>query len=97
MQDAANLLSIQHKYRAILADLDERGSRRWAAAEALALGWGGITTVALATGISDRTIRNGIAELKSLEPLSPDRQRRTGAGRNSCQQLQPKLVAALER
>ncbi len=97
MQDATTILSIQHKYLAILADLDERASRRWAAAEALSLGWGGITIVALATGISDRTIRNGIAELKSLAPLSPERQRCPGAGRKTCQQAQPKLIAALER
>jgi hypothetical protein len=44
-------------------DLDERGRRRWAASEALSLGRGGITAVALATGMSDGTIRNGIREL----------------------------------
>lgn len=74
MQDAKTIETIRKKYTAILADLDERASRRWAAAEAMALGYGGITTVMLATGISDRTIRNGIKELNAKEPLTSDRQ-----------------------
>ena len=97
MQDAAIISSLKTKYTAILADLDERASRRWAAAEAMAIGWGGVTAVALATGISDRTIRTGIAELKSVTPLEATRQRFPGAGRPSVQQTQPKLITALER
>ena len=97
MPDAAIISSISKKYTAIVADLDERASRRWAAAEAMSLGRGGITAVALATGISDRTIRTGIAELKSAKPLARDRQRALGAGRNSREREQPALVAALER
>jgi transposase len=97
MADPSLLETIRYKYRAILADLDERASRRWAAAEAISLGRGGITAVALATGISDRTIRTGIAELKSASKLAPDRQRRPGAGRLARQVEQPDLVNALER
>jgi transposase len=97
MADPSLLETIRYKYRAILADLDERASRRWAAAEAISLGRGGITAVALATGISDRTIRTGIAELKSGAKLAPDRQRRPGAGRLARQVEQPDLVNALER
>ena len=41
MQDAAILSSLKQKYTAILADLDEQASRRWATAEARAIGWGG--------------------------------------------------------
>ena len=96
MQDATIIATIRDKYTAILAYLDERASRRWAAAEAIALGYGGITTVSLATGISDRTIRNCILELQSKEPLSPDRRRNFGAGRKKREAEQPKLVAALE-
>ena len=36
-------------------------------------GLGGITAVAMATGISDRTIRNGIRELDDSDALPPDR------------------------
>ncbi len=97
MADASLVESISQKYRAILADLDERGNRRWAAAEAISLGRGGIVAVALATGISDRTIRTGIAELKSTTQLSSDRQRSPGAGRKSRQFEQPQLVKAIEK
>ncbi len=48
MADAPLVESISQKFRAILADLDERGNRRWAAAEAISLGRGGIVAVALA-------------------------------------------------
>ena len=97
MPDAATVSSIRKKYRAIVADLDERASRRWAAAEAMSLGRGGITAVAQATEISDRTIRTGISELKSSKPLEPGRQRALGAGRSSREREQPTLTAALER
>ena len=63
MPDAQVVEWIRDKYLTIFSDLDERGRQRWAAAEARSLGWGGITAVAMATGISDRTIRNGIREL----------------------------------
>lgn len=97
MQDAATIEMIHKKYVAILADLDERASRRWAAAEAIALGYGGITTVSLATGMSDRTIRNGIRELNSMSRLESDRQRGIGGGRKKRESEQPKLLAELEK
>ena len=97
MQDEMIVDMIRKKYTALLADLDERASRRWAASEAIALGYGGITTVSLATGISDRTIRNGMSELNARESLSPARQRKVGAGRKRREEEQPKLVAALEQ
>ena len=87
---------IRHKYLAIISDLDERGRRRWAAAEARSLGWGGIAAVAQATGMSDRTICNGIRELDDPTAVSPDRQRRPGAGRRAREQEQPGLIKALE-
>ena len=88
---------IREKFRAIIPDLDERGRRRWAALEARSLGWGGITAVSIATGISDRTIRNGIFELGDPSPVPFDRQRRSGGGRKAREQEQPRLVRALER
>lgn len=97
MQDAAFIQSLRQKYRAILLDLDERGTRRWAAAEAMSIGWGGVTAVAKATGISDRTIRTGIAEIKANAPLEPGRQRRPGGGRKSREAEQPRLEEALDK
>jgi len=44
--------------------MDERSRRLFAATEALALGYGGVTTVATVTGIARSTINRGITELK---------------------------------
>jgi len=76
--------------------LDERGRRRWAAAEARSLGWGGVTAVAKATGISDRTIRNGIAELDDPQAPTAHHQRKTGGGRRRREEEEPDLIEALE-
>lgn len=96
MPDARVVEWIRNKYVAIASDLDERGRRRWAAAEARSLGRGGIAAVSQATGISDRTIRNGIHELEDVDALPSDRQRRLGGGRKSREQEQPNLVEDLE-
>jgi transposase len=96
MPDAQVVKRIRDKYIAIASHLDERGTRRWAGAEARSLGWGGISAVAEATGISDRTIRNGIRELADSGALPLDRQRKPGAGRRCREEEQPGLVDALE-
>jgi len=87
---------IREKYVAIIADLDERGRRRWAGAEARSLGWGGVAAVAEATGISDQTIRTGIRELDDPNAAPSHKQRRSGGGRRSREIEQPKLIGALE-
>jgi Rhodopirellula transposase DDE domain len=97
MQDAMIIKAIEGKYVELLDDLDERGRRRWAAVEARALGRGGITTVALATGLSDRTIRTGLKELDDPAPLTGHRQRRSGGGRKPHAVTQPGLHDALDR
>ncbi len=96
MPDAQVVEWIRDKYLAIVSDLDERGIRRWAAAEARSLGWGGISAVAKATGISDRTIRNGIQELDDPQAPTADRQRKTGGGRRRREEEEPGLIEALE-
>jgi hypothetical protein len=55
--------SIRQKYLALQSLLNESTRRRWAATEARALGWGGISKVSQATGINPATIRVGLAEL----------------------------------
>jgi len=96
MPDASVIEWIREKYIALAQDLDERGRRRWAATEARSLGWGGISAVAVATGISDRTIRNGIQELNDPNATPANRQRRIGAGRFKREDEQPELVETLE-
>jgi len=97
MPDANVVNWIRTKYVDLVTSLDERGRRRWAATEARSLGHGGIAAVAEATGISDRTIRNGIKELEARELLPSGRQRRVGAGRKPCTEHQPDLIPALDR
>ncbi len=46
--------------------MDERTRRIWAAGEAKAIGWGGISTVATATGMSRTTITGAMKELTAL-------------------------------
>jgi len=96
MPDAQVVEWIREKFVAIAADLDERGRRRWAGAEARSLGWGGVAAVAEATGISERTIRTGIRELDDPHAAPADRQRRAGGGRKSREQEHPRLIEALE-
>jgi Rhodopirellula transposase DDE domain len=87
MNAITTLTTVQDKYRSLAPIMDERVRRRWAASEALTLGWGGITLVAQATGLSPVTIRQGIAELKDSATATADaaepnpRIRRLGGGR----------------
>src|SRR5258708_18771388 len=97
MQDATIINAIEGKYIELLDDLDERGRRRWAAVGARSLGRGGITAVALATGLSNRTIRTGLKELDEPTPLATHRQRRSGGGRKPHAVSQPGLQNALDR
>ena len=97
MQDTQVIDGLELKFNALVGDLDERGRRRWAATEAMALGYGGITAVSLATGLSDRTIRNGIKELQSDTPLPSGRQRRNGGGRKPLESSQHDLIDAIDR
>ena len=50
--------------------------------ETRAIGWGGVATVAAATGLSDRTVRTGIQELDDPDRIESVRQRQSEAGRH---------------
>lgn len=77
--------------------LDERLLRLWAATEAQALGHGGITAVAAATGLSRTTISTGIAQIESGAAAQVDgRVRRPGGGRKRKETHDPGLLAALD-
>ena len=90
--------SVRPRFLDLADTLNERQRRLWAAAEARALGFGGISLVARATGVSRRAIHSGLAELAAGAPASlPAGQvRRPGAGRKPLTQRQPGLMAALE-
>jgi hypothetical protein len=99
MQDAREAERIRQKYRSLSPLMDERMRRLWAAAEAQALGWGGLTNVALATGLSRNTVAVGARELERqrdhpLEELDA-RIRHVGGGRKQLTQHDPELIEAL--
>src|SRR2546427_498517 len=95
-RDSDLVAILRDKYEALAGVLDERSRRRWAAVEAMSLGYGGESLVAAATGISRPTIRAGKAELASGEDLG-DRIRRPGAGRPSLEEKQPGIRDAWAR
>jgi transposase len=82
--------------------MNEKLRRRWAACEAMALGRGGVTAVAQATGLSRTTIHHGIAEIKERMPhvteaMEEGRVRRPGAGRPRRADQDKTLVRDLEK
>jgi Rhodopirellula transposase DDE domain len=89
--------AIRERYGLMKGLLNERSRRRWAAAEARSHGRGGIAAVARATGISEGTVRRGLAELVADEELEPDRVRRAGAGRPGILEREPGLSEALDQ
>ena len=101
MEDAATIERIRRKYRALSPLMDERMRRQWAATEAGAVGWGGVTAVSCATGLARNTIAVGIGELEyrrtpsARKPL-PFAIRDPGGGRKPLTQTDPGLQQALE-
>jgi hypothetical protein len=92
------IAQIKTRYDLVAATLDERGRRAIAAAEALTLGWGGITLVAQATGLARATIILGLQELRGTRPTAPvGRIRRVGGGRKPRAATDPTVLAALEQ
>jgi transposase len=90
--------SIRQRFQGLERTLNERQRRLWAAAEAKALGYGGVSCVARATRISRRAIHVGLRELsdKAAAALPVGRVRRPGGGRKRLTDTQPGLVAALD-
>jgi len=73
---------LARKFEVLARVLDERTRRLVAAAEAEAIGFGGVTAVAQASGLSRGTVIRGMAEIKiAPKPARGQRIRRKGAGR----------------
>jgi Rhodopirellula transposase DDE domain len=87
--------AIRERWLIVRDELDERGRRMWAAAEARSHGRGGIAAVLRATGISVATVRRGIAEVASGERAPAGRVSRGGAGRRSIEEREPGFREAL--
>ena len=64
--------------------------------EAIELGYGGVSLVHRACGLSRKAIVKGIGEIQRPDPWLAERIRRPGAGRKNLTELNPRLVAALD-
>lgn len=74
--------------------LSEKDRRRYAAIEAVKLGWGGITYISQLFGCDYYTIRFGIEELDDQSAMSMSKIRRSGGGRKSAFETREGLDAA---
>ena len=84
--------AMAERYRLMAPQLNERQRRRFAASEARIFGYGGIAAAARACGLSENTVRKGLAELEAPEPLAADRVRAMGAGRKRAIDGDPTLL-----
>ena len=73
--DAKEVARSRRKYKLWSPEMNERSRRQWAASEARELGYGGLSLVSKATGLSRPTITAGLRELdlpkrqRSLESM----------------------------
>ena len=88
--------TLRAKYVALGPMLTERSRRVWAATEARALGYGGITVVARATGLSSATVARGLRELDGDASVPAARVRKSGAGRKRATTHHPTLLRDLD-
>src|SRR5437868_13605777 len=88
---------IKQRYGRIAGALTERTRRLFAANEALSLGWGGISVVSRATGLSRKVISDGIQELQRGMQAEAGRVRRQGGGSISKVRKDIMLCVELER
>lgn len=101
MDVAISIETIRHKFQALAPLMSERMRRLWAASESLALGRGGISVVATATGLSRNTITAGLRELRqgieeSTEEVPTEHSRHPGGGRKRLTTKDPTLLKDLE-
>ena len=98
MSDNQVIEKIQDKYEKLLPYLNEKTRRIWAAIEAQSLGWGGVTQVSQATGLSRTTIHAGISLLEESVKTEENNQRIRvgGGGRKLLEEKDARLLFDLE-
>jgi hypothetical protein len=74
---------IEQQMQRLYSSLNEKDRRRYAAIEAIKLGWGGISYVSGLFGCDYYTLRQGMAELDDEASMSMSGIRREGGGRKS--------------
>lgn len=90
------LKELSDKYERIKHHLDERSKRLWCANEAIGIGWGGVSAVSKATGVSRTTITSGMKEITGNKENPANRIRRTGGGRRKKSEIDKQLVTDLD-
>ena len=88
---------IKEKFIALSPVMNELSRRRWAATEARSLGYGGVSIVSRATGLSRTTITEGVVELSSNPQLRQTKVRNSGGGRKKISEEDRTVVIALEK
>ena len=88
---------IEEMMQIFYQSLSEKERRRYAAIEALKIGYGGISYIERLLGTNCRTIKRGIEELKSPESMNQSRIRAQGGGRKSKLETIEGLESAFER
>ena len=97
MHNDDTIEKVRRKFERLSGVLDERGRRVWAAVEAEALGYGGQSIVAKATGLSRVTLHREVGEISEDAPSGHQvRVRKVGGGRKKLTQQGPGLLSALE-
>ena len=84
------------RFAQLAPTFNERSLRLFAAAEANALGYGGVSRVSRITGLSRPTIEKGQRELRDPCALRSQRIRRNGGGREKTCDVDSTLLSALE-
>ena len=92
----SSLTGLKKKFGGIWRLLDERTRRLLAANEAIEWGYGGVSIVRRACGLSRKAIARGIREIRGGDRAPEGRLRRSGGGRKKITVLDPALLAALE-
>ena len=89
-------VAIRARYEPVKSLLDERACRLLAGTEALAIGRGGVSAAARATGLARSTVQRGVADVRGGEAVTAGRVRREGAGRPPIEERDPTLRHDLE-
>lgn len=89
---------IHSKFIQLQPFLNEKQIRLYAASEAIAFGYGGVTIVSRSTGVSRRAITQGCKELKTTPTKEyGSRIRSKGAGRKKISAVDSKIKKTLEK
>jgi hypothetical protein len=93
----STLADLTLKFLPVWPLLDERTRRIMAASEAMCLGYGGVSLVRRACGLSRKAITKGIREIEEGAAPAENRIRHPGAGRKAITVGDPHLLGTLEK